>query len=146
MAAVTLIVAAIILIISLVMLGIASGITGGLSTQKMSPLKQQLLAVSALTGFTGILFIILIITGFIWNSARKNGRKSAKGLGIFFLILLIIIILMYIVILVIILIIRNNSAFDNTQKGALTTVLILIPISLVLMIIGAIVLRAAIKI
>lgn len=145
MAVIALIVAGIIAIVGVVLIGIAAAISGIISTQKEDETKTQLLASSALAGFTAILGIVAAILGLLYGgralaaSFNPVESKKAKTYFIIFLIAVIITLILFIAVIAINLVLRSKEELDETQKRSMTAGIALTGVGLLLLIISSII-------
>jgi len=148
MVVVQLVVAGIIAIVGVVLIGIATAITGIISTQKEGDTKTRLLASAGISGFTAIVAIIAAILGLLYGgraiaaSADPTGSqtKKAKTLFIIFLIAIIIVFLMYATVIGLNLSLRARSdELDGTQQNSMTAGIVLAGVGLLLLIIATII-------
>lgn len=148
MVAVILIAAAIFAIAGVVLIGIATAITGIISTKKdPGTVKTRLLASSAISGFAAIFAIIAAIIGLLYGgratAASFTGKgssnsKKAKTLLIVFIVLIVIVLILYSAVIGLNIYLRNNSALSNDEKRSMTAGIILTGIGFISIAIGTV--------
>lgn len=130
--------AVIFAVLGVLLILIATTITGIISARATGETKTRLLAVTALSVLTSVFAVVTGIIGILYGRARKAGTPNAKGLGITFIVLAIITLLMYITVVALDITVRGRTEINPTEKNAITASIILIAVGFVSLVVSTI--------
>ena len=133
-----------------VLIGIATALTGIIGSKKEGDTKNKLLASAGISGFSALLALIAAIVGLAYGvySFRSSTlplasfKKETQGWLIAFIVLTIIVIVMYIVVIALNVTLRKNPELDPSQQNSMTTGIVLAGIGLLCIIIASIIIYA----
>lgn len=130
--------AVIFAVLGVLLILIATTISGVISAKATGDSKTRLLAVTALSALTSVFAVVTGIVGILFGRARKAGTPNAKGLGITFIVLAVITLLMYITIIGLDISLRGRTEFNATEKNSITASIILIAVGFVSVVVSTI--------
>lgn len=148
MVQIALVAAGIFIIGGVVLIGIATALTGIISTKKDGTTKTNLLWSSALSGLAGLLALVAGVIGIIYGGkvvaaqglGKEAAKKKTRGWLIVFIIVIILVVILYVSSIVLNIVLRGDDELDAAQKKSMTAAIILAGIGLASVAIGSIIL------
>jgi len=131
------VIAIILIVIGIILIGVAATISGIISINQTGGVKTSLLTSTIFAMLGDLIAIVAAIVGIIYAGKKLSGSKSTRSYLIAFIILLIAVLIIYVIVIGIDIGVRNNVNLVQSQKGALTSAVIIFAAGLISIGLGA---------